>query len=61
MNPQGVAGFVPVPLAQRLDLLPVAHEMPSWPAAGSVKLVNGVIIVKLGAPTGQQLQLHFLR
>lgn len=56
MKLQGLAGFVPVPLAQRPDLLPTAQAMPSWPAPGSVKAVNGVVVVKLSAPTSQQLE-----
>lgn len=51
----GVSGFVPVPLAQRLDLVPEAREMPSWPDPGSVQAVNGVVVVKLSEPTYQQL------
>lgn len=51
----GVSGFVPTPLAQRMDVVPAAREMPSWPDPGSVRAVNGIVVVKLSEPTFQQL------
>lgn len=55
MRLQGASGLVPIPLSHRLDLLPAARAMPSWPAEGSVRLVNGVVVVKLGGPTSRQI------
>lgn len=55
MTLQGVGGLEPVPLGSRPDLAPAAEAMPIWPAPGSVRSVDGVVIVKLGAPTPQQL------
>jgi hypothetical protein len=55
MELQGVSGFTPVPLIGRPDLIAAQQAMPSWPAAGSIKLVNGVVIVKLSNPTPPQL------
>ena len=55
MRLQGATGLTPVWLGQRPDLIPAARTMPSWPTDGSVKLVNGVVVVKLAAPTPQQL------
>jgi len=55
MKTLGINGFDPVWLGSRPNLIPTAHSMPAWPAPGSIRLVNGVVIVKLGAPTPSQL------
>lgn len=55
MKLQGINGLDPVWLGNRPDLIPAAQSMPNWPAPGSVRLVNGVVIVKLGPPTPPQL------
>ncbi|MEO6384465.1 MAG: glucosyltransferase domain-containing protein [Thermomonas sp.] len=55
MRLQGTSGLVPVPLHTRPDLLPAAQMMPTWPATGSVKLVNGIVVIKLGRETDQQM------
>jgi hypothetical protein len=55
MKTLGISGFDPVWLGSRPDLIPTAHAMPTWPAPGSIRLVDGVVIVKLGAPTPSQL------
>lgn len=55
MRTLGIDGLLPVWLGSRPDLLPAAHSMPAWPAAGSVRRVNGVVIVKIGPPSQQQL------
>lgn len=55
MKTLGMHGFDPVWLGSRPDLIPSARSMPTWPAPGSVRLVKGVVIVKLGPPTPQQL------
>ena len=51
----GVQGVGAVPVATRPDLLAAADTMPSWPAEGAVRRVNGVVIIKLGEPSYQQL------
>lgn len=55
MRLQGHDHIHPVWLSQRRELIPSAHSMPSWPSVGSVQLVRGTVIVKLGTPTPQQL------
>ena len=55
MRTLGIDGLWPVWLGNRPDLLPAARSMPTWPAPGSVRRVNGVVIVKIGPPTPQQL------
>ena len=55
MRTLGIDGLWPVWLGNRPDLLPAARAMPTWPAPGSVLRVNGVVIVKIGPPTPQQL------
>lgn len=50
----GVDNVGSVRLATRPDLVAAASEMPEWPVNGSVKLVNGVVIIKFGEPTYQQ-------
>lgn len=55
MRTLGTDGLLPVWLGNRPDLLPAAHSMPIWPAPGSVQRVNGVVIVKIGPPSQQQL------
>lgn len=52
----GVRGFDSVWLSERPDLLPGIAAMPSWPAKGSVRRINGVIVIKLGPPTPEQLR-----
>ena len=35
-----------------MSLLPAFEKMPIWPAAGSVQVVDGVILVRLGKRPG---------
>lgn len=51
----GVDRLESVPLGTRPDLVAEAARMPSWPAPGAVRQVNGVVIVKLGPATPPQL------
>lgn len=44
----GVRNLVPQSVAAALPILPEIELMPSWPAPGSVALVNGLVVVKLG-------------
>jgi hypothetical protein len=55
MKTLGIHDFDAVVLGHRPELVPDARAMPVWPAPGSVRLVGGVVIVKLGEPTPPQL------
>jgi hypothetical protein len=44
----GVENMVPRRLADIASYRPVIDAMPVWPAAGSVAMVNGVLVIKLG-------------
>ncbi|HJR22736.1 MAG TPA: glucosyltransferase domain-containing protein [Dongiaceae bacterium] len=48
----GYSNFKNLDDATRAALLPVTEKMPIWPAAGSVQVVDGVILVRLGARPG---------
>lgn len=48
----GYSSFVRVDGATRASLLPALEEMPIWPAAGSVRVVDGTILVRLGDRPG---------
>lgn len=51
----GVTDVGGVLLATRPDLMAAAEQMPAWPIEGSVNRINGVVIIKLGEPSYQQL------
>jgi hypothetical protein len=48
----GYSNFVQADPTVRKALLPVMQEMPVWPAAGSVRIADGVILVRLGERPG---------
>jgi len=48
----GYSNFVQVDPMTREALLPIMEEMPIWPAAGSVRVVDGSILVRLGQKPG---------
>jgi len=52
----GVTGIQPVRLLERPAIIPIVKDMPIWPAEESVKLVDGVVVVKLSEPTPEQLK-----
>jgi hypothetical protein len=52
----GYSNFQRLDDATRRTLLPVAEKMPIWPAAGSVQVVDGVILVRLGERPGRPHQ-----
>lgn len=58
MQTQGVTGLQPVLLGSNTALVQAAENMPSWPAKDSVRLVDGVVVVKLGPATPPQLVSH---
>ena len=47
MNLVGYPQYVPVAIDQRPRFASVYQEMPIWPMEGSVKLLDGVVLVKL--------------
>lgn len=48
----GYSNFQQLDDATRVALLPVMEQMPIWPAAGSVRVADGVILVRLGRRPG---------
>lgn len=48
----GYSNFQNLDDATRAALLPVTEKMPIWPAAGSVQVADGVILVRLGKRPG---------
>ena len=44
----GVDTLAPHPLAELDPYRPAIEAMPVWPAAGSVAMVNGILVIKLG-------------
>jgi hypothetical protein len=48
----GYANFVRLDRVRQQALLPVMQAMPIWPAEGSVKLADGIILVRLGEKPG---------
>lgn len=55
MKTLGYRRFEPVWLGSRPDLVEAVAQMPDWPAPGSIRRVNGVVLVRLGPATPQQL------
>lgn len=56
MQLQGHPPLQPIWLGHRQDLVAPAKAMPTWPADGAVQVVNGVVVIKLGAPTQAELK-----
>jgi hypothetical protein len=52
----GIEGFSPHVLSEVPAAQAAAATMPDWPAPDSVKLVDGVVVVRFGAPTPGQLR-----
>lgn len=52
MNIVGYSNLTIVDMATRKSLLPAAKAMPIWPAAGSVRVVDGIVLVRLGRQPG---------
>jgi hypothetical protein len=52
MNIAGYANLAAIDMATRKSLLPALREMPIWPAAGSVRVVDGIVLVRLGQEPG---------
>ena len=48
----GYSNFERIDRATRASLLPAFGEMPIWPAAGSVRVVDGTVLVRLGERPG---------
>ena len=52
----GETYFYPASKSEMKKIFPLAMEMPSWPAAGSVRFENGIMIVKLSEFNAFQCQ-----
>jgi hypothetical protein len=57
MRLQGVEDVEGVWLAREPNLVEAQRAMPAWPQPGSVRAVDGVVIVKLGEATPPQLAI----
>jgi hypothetical protein len=44
----GYSNFTRIDKATRESVLPALRQMPIWPAAGSVRVVDGIILIHLG-------------
>lgn len=51
----GVFDYKPAVQQQRLSVVDAAEKMPEWPKEGSVDVVNGVIVVKIGPYNPHQI------
>jgi hypothetical protein len=49
----GYSNFERIDRATRASLLPALEEMPIWPASGSVRVLDGTILVRLGERPGR--------
>lgn len=47
MRSQGLTGLVPVNMNYHLALKPYYADMPSWPADGSMRMHDGILLIKL--------------
>jgi hypothetical protein len=56
-NAQGIFDYFPATPEQYRTITPQLEQMPSWPLAGSVDVVSGVVVVKFDAYTGIQKSL----
>lgn len=52
----GYDGLQPLPNETRYEYIPVADEMPVWPAVGSVQVVDDVVLVKFGSYSKTQIE-----
>jgi hypothetical protein len=48
----GYSNLVPADRSMQSALLPIMEDMPIWPAQGSVRVVDGTILVRLGKEPG---------
>lgn len=51
----GVFDYTPATIEQRLSVAEQAMAMPAWPAAGSVDVINGIIVMKIGEYNPNQI------
>ncbi|HQQ62159.1 MAG TPA: glucosyltransferase domain-containing protein [Pseudomonadales bacterium] len=51
----GITDYKPATQQQRLSVVEQAQAMPSWPDAGSVDVINGIIVVKVGPYNPHQI------
>jgi len=52
MSLLGYSNLTPADYGVRKALMPIVQAMPIWPAAGSVRIVDGTILVRLGQEPG---------
>jgi hypothetical protein len=57
MRTMGLHDYSAATFDQQRSLIRHAHEMPVWPSHGSVAVVRGVMVVKIGNFTAPQLDL----
>lgn len=51
----GITDYQPANQQQRLSVVEQAQAMPSWPNEGSVDVINGIIVVKIGPYNPHQI------
>jgi hypothetical protein len=51
----GITDYQPANQQQRLSVVEQAQAMPSWPHEGSVDVINGIIVVKIGPYNPHQI------
>lgn len=56
LKSMGITDYRAPEIEQRIKVIPAVSAMPNWPAAGSIKFVNGVVVVKLDEYNPNQLQ-----
>lgn len=44
----GYPELLPLSLQNRVELIPITEKMPTWPATGSVKIVDDIVVIRFG-------------
>lgn len=57
MRSMGIHDYAPATVEKQRSILRKAHEMPVWPSDGSVAVVEGAMVVKIGNFTAPQLDI----
>jgi hypothetical protein len=58
LRAMGIAEIKTVELEQRQDLLPNFATMKPWPSPGSIKVVDGIALVKFSEPLPKSSKYH---
>ena len=67
MKAIGMQNFEAVQPQRRAELFEAVLSLPDWPAKGSISIIDGVVAIKFGDPTAQQMRrlcaagLHAMR